>query len=148
MQQNRCRKTDRLSHAPLQPGLQCQMFPFNLLRMDFPNGRLCRFQMAIVHVCPIRIEMPSTQRCESSLYLSEDFILMCASHIGAYHARLMIKGMPEPSLLSFLPHNTPHVVDVCFFHVLDLNADLTWIDVLKGRGIDVWELMLFFGILA
>ena len=43
MQQDRFRKTDRLSHSPLQPGPKCQMFPFNLLRMDFPNGMLCRF---------------------------------------------------------------------------------------------------------
>ena len=67
MQQNRLRKTDRLSHEPLQPGPKCQMFPFNLLRMDFPNGMVFRFPMAIGHVCPIRIEMPNTQRCEASL---------------------------------------------------------------------------------
>jgi hypothetical protein len=56
----------------------------------------------------------------------------------------MVNRMPEPSLLGFLPNNTPHFIDFCFFHLVDLNNDLTWIDVLNGRGIDVLELLLFF----
>jgi hypothetical protein len=40
LQQDRFRKTNSLSHEPLQPGPKCQMFPFNLLRMDFPNYML------------------------------------------------------------------------------------------------------------
>jgi len=59
----------------------------------------------------------------------------------------MINGMPEPSLLGFLPNNTPHVIDFCFFHLVDLNNDLTWIDVLNGRGIDGLALILFLLIL-
>ena len=59
---------------------------------------------------------------------------MCSSHLGSYHARAMINGMPEPSKLSFLPHKTPHVVDCCFFGLLDRNAGLTWIPL-----VDDWE---------
>jgi hypothetical protein len=56
----------------------------------------------------------------------------------------MVNRMPEPSLLGFLPNKTPHFIDFCFFHLVDLTNDLTWIDVLNGRGIDVLELILFF----
>jgi hypothetical protein len=59
----------------------------------------------------------------------------------------MVNGMPEPPLLGFLPHNTPHFIDFGFFHLLDLNNDLSRIDVLDDRVIDVLELMLFFLIL-
>jgi hypothetical protein len=59
----------------------------------------------------------------------------------------MVNGMPEPPLLGFLPHKTPHLIDFCFFHLLDRNNDLSWIDVLDYCVIDVLELMLFFLIL-
>jgi hypothetical protein len=59
----------------------------------------------------------------------------------------MVNGMPEPPLLGFLPHKTPHLIDFGFFHLLDLNNDLSRIDVLDDRVIDVLELMLFFLIL-
>jgi hypothetical protein len=59
----------------------------------------------------------------------------------------MVNGVPEPPLLGFLPHKTPHLIDFCFFHWLDLNNDLSRIDMLDDRVIDVLELMLFFLIL-
>ena len=59
----------------------------------------------------------------------------------------MVNGMPEPSLLGFLSNKTPHFIDFCFFHLVDLNDDLTWMDMLNSRGIDVLELMSFFLIL-
>lgn len=59
----------------------------------------------------------------------------------------MVNGMPEPPLLGFLPHKTPHLIDFCFFHVLELNNDVAWIAVVDGRVIDVLELLLFFLIL-
>jgi hypothetical protein len=56
----------------------------------------------------------------------------------------MINGMPEPSLLGFLPNTTPHFIDFHFFHCVDLDADLSWIPMLDGWIVDVLELMLFF----
>ena len=56
----------------------------------------------------------------------------------------MINGMPEPSLLGFLPHKTPHFVDFRFFDLLDLNDDPAWIPLLTDWEIDVLKLMLFF----
>jgi hypothetical protein len=57
---------------------------------------------------------------------------------------LMINGMAEPSLLSFLPNETPHLIDLRFFHLMDLNVDRAWIHVLDGQIVDVLELIPFF----
>ena len=59
----------------------------------------------------------------------------------------MVNGMPEPPLLRFLPHNTPHLIDFGFFHLFNINNDRSRIDVLDYRVIDVLALMLFFLIL-
>jgi hypothetical protein len=56
----------------------------------------------------------------------------------------MINGMPEPSLLAFLPNEILHLIDFRFFHSMDLNTDLAWIPVLDGLFVDVLELMPFF----
>ena len=69
---------------------------------------------------------------------------MCSSHLGEYHARAMIKGRPEPSWLGFLPHQTPHVVDCCFFGLMDLNDGLTWIPLVNDWELEVLKLRRFF----
>ena len=56
----------------------------------------------------------------------------------------MINGMPEPSLLGVLPNETPHFIDLRFFHLMDLNTHLAWIHVLDGQIVDVLALRLFF----
>jgi len=52
--------------------------------------------------------------------------------------------MPEPSLLGFLPNDTPHLINFCFFHLPDLNTHLACIHVLDGQIVNVLELRLFF----
>jgi hypothetical protein len=69
---------------------------------------------------------------------------MCPQHIGYYHASAVINGMPEPSLVGFLPNKTPHFINFHFFHLVDLNDDLSWIHMLNGWIVHVLELMLFF----
>jgi len=56
----------------------------------------------------------------------------------------VINGMPEPSLLGFLPNDTPHLINFCFFHLPDLNTHLACIHVLDGQIVNVLELRLFF----
>jgi hypothetical protein len=69
---------------------------------------------------------------------------MCPQHLGYYHSSAVINGMPEPSLLGFLPNKTPHFIHFHFFYFVDLNADLSWIPMLDGWIVDMLELMLFF----
>jgi hypothetical protein len=61
MQQLRFGKADGLSHEPLQPCSECEMFPFNLLCMCIANSMLLRISMTIVHVCTIGIEMANAK---------------------------------------------------------------------------------------
>jgi hypothetical protein len=56
----------------------------------------------------------------------------------------MVNGMPEPSLLAFLPNETPHLIDLRFVHWLDLNTDLARIHVLDCQIVDGLELRRFF----
>jgi hypothetical protein len=56
----------------------------------------------------------------------------------------MINGMPEPSLLAFLLNDTPHLIDLRFFHWLDLHTDLVRVQVLDGHIVDMFKLRLFF----
>jgi hypothetical protein len=69
---------------------------------------------------------------------------MCPQDLRYDYASLMLNGMPEPSLLAFLLHETPHRINLRFFHLLDLNTDLARIHVLDGQIVDVLELRLFF----
>ena len=56
----------------------------------------------------------------------------------------MINRMPKPSLLGFLSNKTPHFVDFYFFHFMDRNDDLAWIQMLDDLTVDMLELRLFF----
>jgi hypothetical protein len=56
----------------------------------------------------------------------------------------VIKGMPAPSLLGFLPNDTPYLIDFCCFHLPDRNTPLAWLHVLDGPIVDVLELRLVF----
>ena len=69
---------------------------------------------------------------------------MCPQDIRSDYASLMINGMPEPSLWGFLPNDTPHLINLRFFHWLDFNTDLARIHVLDGPIVDVLELRRFF----
>jgi hypothetical protein len=69
---------------------------------------------------------------------------MCPQHIGYDPSRAMTHGMPEPSLWSFLPNNTPPFINFSFFNFVDLTDELSWIHMLKGWIVDVLELMLCF----
>ena len=72
---------------------------------------------------------------------------MCAQHVGEDDSSPMVNGMPEPALLGFLLNNTPHFIDCCFFDLVELNDNLSWIDALTCCGIDVLELRCYFPML-
>jgi len=56
----------------------------------------------------------------------------------------MIHGMPEPSLLGFLPNKPPHFVNFSFFHFVDVDEDLAWLHTLDRDIIDVLKRRRFF----
>jgi hypothetical protein len=120
------------------------MFPCNLLRLCFTNSLLLRISMTFVHVCTIRLEMAHTTWGSEHFQLSEDFVLTCPQHRGSDHSRLLIHGMPEPSLLGFLPNKTPHVVNFSCFHLVAFDADRAWLHTLDRDLVDVLKLWRFF----
>jgi hypothetical protein len=138
------RKTDGLSHEALQPGPQGEMCPFNVLRLGFANSMFSGLEMTTVHVGTIGREMVKAQRCQQCFSRSEDVVLMGPHYIREDHSRSVIHGRPKPSLLGVLPNDTPHRIDFCCFHWLDLNTHLAWIHVLDGQIVDVLALRLFF----
>ena len=58
---NGARKTDRLSHQPLDPGPQHQMFAPDLLRMPFVRAVLCGIEMPGVCTPMIGMLAPNTK---------------------------------------------------------------------------------------
>ena len=56
----------------------------------------------------------------------------------------MINRLPKPSLVGCLANKTPHFVDFYFFHFMDLNDDLAWLQVLDDLTVAMLELRLFF----
>lgn len=68
---------------------------------------------------------------------------MCPQDRREDKASAMINGMPEPAWLAFLLNNTPHLIDLRFCHSLDLNADLTRLQVGDCQLVDMLELRLF-----
>jgi hypothetical protein len=100
--------------------------------------------MTSVYLCPIDIEMVNAKRCSIHFQLDEDFVLMRPQHISSDHSSSMIHGMPEPVLMGFLAHKTPHVADFSFFHLVALDEDLTWLQALAHYRVDVLELRRFF----
>jgi len=124
--------TDGLTYEPFQPCAEGEMFPFNCLRRGFADGMLYGFEMTIIHICPIRIEMLNAQWGSQRFSLSEAIVLMVPHHIRHYEARAMINGMPEPSLWRVLLDNAPHFVTCCCFHFLDLHDDFIGLHLLDG----------------
>jgi hypothetical protein len=56
----------------------------------------------------------------------------------------MLNGMPEPSLLGFLPNKTPHFVNFSFCHFVDFDEERAWLHTLDRDIVDVLKLWLFF----
>ena len=55
----------------------------------------------------------------------------------------IVNGMPEPALLGLLSNKTPHFVDFSFFHFVDFDDDLVWVQALDRYLVDVLELQRF-----
>jgi hypothetical protein len=110
--------------------------------------------MPIVHVCTIGRDMANATWGSSYLHLYEACVLTCAQHLGEDDSRVLIHGMPAPSLLGLLPHNTPHVVNGSVFHGGDFDEHLAGLqplerdlgDVLKRRRLFLNAAMTVVGL--
>jgi hypothetical protein len=120
------------------------MLAFDLLRMGFAHRVLRGIAIALVGTPAIGVKAGDAKRFEQGFQLQKHRILTPAKDIGQDFSRVVIDRMPEPALLRFLPNDTPHLINFCFFHFVDLYEDLAWIHVLEGPIVDMLPLRLFF----
>ena len=109
----------------------------------FDQRSVVLIEVAIVHLCPIGIELVSSQRCQEGFEREDAFLLRAPPDIREDDASWMINGMPEPSLLAFRLHDTPQLIALRFCHWLDLNTDLARLQVWDGQIVAVLELRRF-----
>jgi hypothetical protein len=96
------------------------MFAFNLLGVDFPDSMSSGGEMAILDPSRIRIEMHQPERLEQFLQLDKHLIRATPEHICQDHPRQMVNRMPQPALMHFTLHETPHLIDFCRLDPADL----------------------------
>jgi len=73
---------------------------------------------------------------------------MGATHLGQDDPALMIHGMPSPSLLLLVFHKTPHVIDLCFVHLMNLDFHIFRVAIQTHVWLDGLPCWRFFFILA
>jgi hypothetical protein len=97
------------------------MFAFNLLGVNFTNRVSGGRKMAGVDARRICIEVDQAKRREQLLQLDEHRIRSTPKRIGEDHASQMVNCMPQPALLRFALHKTPHLIDLRGLHTTDFN---------------------------
>jgi len=56
----------------------------------------------------------------------------------------MINGLPSPTLLCFLAHETPQLIYLCGFHVMNFYFYSLWMNLLTHGTIHMVQFGLFF----
>src|ERR1700730_3054353 len=88
------------------------MLAFNLLGVEFPNGMRRGGEMAIVDPSGIGVEMHEAKRLKQLLQVDKHRVRSIPKHIGQDHPGQMINRVPQPALVSFALHETPHFIDL------------------------------------
>src|SRR5262245_13928960 len=102
------------------------MFSFNFLRLFFPNRMLLGEKISLVRTPIIRIKTRNTTWRSELLQVHEHSICIRSSYISEDRTAMMVNCMPQPPLMSFATHITPHLVHLCFFDGLDDDVHILW----------------------
>ena len=89
--------------------------PWRVLVADF---MMIRCEMTSLHSTIVDIKACDTPWSSIFFQLSQDFVFGCTTAIGHYHSTGRITSLPSPTLLGFLAHNTPHLIDLCRLHCM------------------------------
>jgi hypothetical protein len=88
------------------------MFAFNLWGVNFADRMSGGGEVAIIHPGSIRVEVHEAKRLEQLLQFDKHLTRPIPEHIGQNNPGEMINCMPQPPLLGFTPHETPHLIDL------------------------------------
>ena len=105
-------KADRAAHQTLNAGPQIDVLAFDLLCVLFAHDVLLGIDMSLVGTPPIRVKPRDPKRLQEGFELQKNGILSPAKDVRQHGSTGVIDGMPQPPRLCFLPHITPHLVEL------------------------------------
>src|SRR5215468_12325736 len=104
------------------------MLPLDFLRVALARIVLFRIKMTCVCAPMIGMIARDPKRLQQRFQLQKHLVFAAAKDIRQDGSGAMIDGMPEPSLLFFLAHKTPHFVHLGFASTLNVHSNGIWID--------------------
>ena len=96
------------------------MFAFDLLRVALAHGMSRGGQVPFIDSSPIGIKVYQPKGFEPLLQLDKYCIGSTTKRIRQPHATQMVNRMPQPALVCFALHETPHLIDLCRFYATNL----------------------------
>ena len=120
------------------------MFAFDLLCVEFADGVGRGREVAGIDSRRIGVKVHQTKRLEQLLQLSEDLIRPAPEHLGQDDAGQMINRVPQPALVGFAPHATPHLLDLRRLHAAHFDPDRVGTTPLDDAFVDRRERGRFF----
>lgn len=104
------------------------MLALDRLSIRFTNGMEGWVKMPFIRTIAICIELRYPKRFQQGFQFQKRAILMVRQHIRQYFPSLMVNGMPQPPLLLFGTHETPHFVHfrLYIFPLAEPNDGLSW----------------------
>ena len=144
MPQNRLRKANGLSGSTCDPCAQRQMFSFKLLCIFFPDRMLLGEEISLIGTPIIGIKTRHTTWRSELLQLYEHCICMRSPYIREDRTPGMVNRMPQPPLVPFVTHITPHLVHLSLVDWLDDDVHVLWREVPSDRLMHIWQLWFLF----
>src|SRR5262245_36538941 len=102
------------------------MLAFDLLHRQLPHRVLLRRKMSSIDTRLVCVIPGDAKRREQGAEFQEHRILAGTHHISQDSPCVMIDRMPEPSLSSFGPHETPHFIHFSGAPWSDANGVGAW----------------------
>lgn len=118
---------------------QREMCTFDLLRVALAHSMSRGGQVPFIDTGPIGIKMHSAKRLEQLLQSHTYGIGATAKRVRHDHASHMINRVPEPPVLHFAPHNTPHSLYFRGFHATHFDCDGVRTPAFPHAGVDLRE---------
>jgi hypothetical protein len=139
-------------YEPLDPGPQVEVFARDFLRVLRANVRLLWGDVPRVRAPPIGGKAGNTTRLQQRWQLQKDRLLASPQNVGQHGPTVMIDRMLPPPRLRFLPHVTPHCIELGgqsatlrqLVGATALDLHVRWGQMLQHQGMPLFERRGFF----